>query len=351
MNPTDWPKIEEVFLDAAALPRAERNAFLDENCPSHLRAEVDSLLEADDRAGLGFLTDLPSRLAADLISRHPNQMEPGETIANYRVLNLVTVGGMGEVYRVEHEPTGQTMALKVLRRHMLVDPAAAGRFEREAHAAQALAHPNIVQVFEFSDSDDGMFMAMEWVDGETWRKRIDASRPAPAEALQWSCQVAGAIAAAHEAGVVHRDIKPDNIMVTPAGQVKVLDFGLARLAGYVMPEVEAIGSNGTISGTLSGTLPYMSPEILMGDNATYASDVFSLGSVLYELFTGHHPFAGETPLDIFEALECRTPAPPSQLTPELPSALDAVLLALLDRDPTRRPSAATARKQLCAISL
>jgi serine/threonine-protein kinase len=147
------------------------------------------------------------------------------------------------------------------------------------------------------------------------------------------------VAAAHAAGILHRDIKPANIMLGKDGVLKILDFGLARLAGPVRLAVNSSGASGTISGTLSGTLLYMPPELFGGELATSASDVYSLGTLLYELWAGWHPFAADTPLAVFEAIECRVVAAPSTLRAGIPAEIDALILHMLDRNPAMRPSA------------
>jgi serine/threonine protein kinase len=215
---------------------------------------------------------------------------------------------------------------------------AVDRFETEARAASALRHPNIVTVYEFGKSDAGLFIAMEWLDGSTFRAVMDAGEVEIAHAIDWAGQAARALAAAHAAGILHRDIKPDNIVLCKDGVVKILDFGLAR-HGAPRPEANSMGASGTISGSLSGTLSYMPPEILRGETATSASDVFSLGAFLYELFSAEHPFGGATPLDILEAIECRRVAPASSLRADVPGEVDAVISRMLDREPHSRPTA------------
>jgi len=191
---------------------------------------------------------------------------------------------------------------------------------------------------------------MEWVEGNTFRKLIDSGPANTANVIDWCEQAARALAAAHAAGILHRDIKPDNIILRKDGVLKILDFGLARLAGPVRLEPNSIGASGTISGTLSGTLLYMPPEILRGETASSASDVFSLGALLYELWAGRHPFAGETPLDVFEAIECRVVAAPSTLRTDIPAEVDALILRMLDRDPALRPPASEACEVLSRFS-
>jgi serine/threonine protein kinase len=171
---------------------------------------------------------------------------------------------------------------------------------------------------------------------------IGAGAVSARQASDWGEQAARAVAAAHAAGILHRDIKPENIMLRRDGVLKILDFGLARLEGPVRLDLDSSGASGTISGTLSGTLLYMPAEILRGELATSASDVYSLGAFLYELWAGRHPFAAETPLEVFEAIECRAVAAPSASCAEVPREIDDLILRMLDREPSRRPSASEA---------
>jgi serine/threonine protein kinase len=339
MTPADWAKIEGWFHDALELSTAARQAFLDRVCPpgDPLRAELDSLLEAEAPAR-ELLATPRARIVADLLDRQPGGLSPGHRIRDYQIEKLIAMGGMGEVYLAHDARLDRPVVLKLLRRHLTVNQQAVYRFETEARAASALHHPNIVTIHEFGESPDGLFIAMEWVDGTTWRGMKD-SAVAVRDAAGWGLQAAGALEAAHSAGVLHRDIKPENIMLRKDGVVKILDFGLARLMALPVPVFAGTGSSGTISGTLSGTLLYMPPEILRGEPSTPASDVFSLGAVMYQLVCGVHPFAGETPLDVFEAIECRNVRPPSTTREEIPAALDDLILAMLNRDPAARPTA------------
>jgi serine/threonine protein kinase len=266
-------------------------------------------------------------------------------VADYEVESLISIGGMGEVY-LARDAAARPVALKILRRHLIVNSQAVDRFETEARAASALRHPNIVTVYESGKSPAGLFIAMEWLDGSTFRAVMDAGPVVIERAIDWGGQAAGALSAAHAAGILHRDIKPENIMLLKDGVVKILDFGLARHGGPAGPEPSAMGASGTISGTLSGTLLYMPPEILRGETATSASDVFSLGTFLYELTAGKHPFAGETPLDVFEAIECRKVAAVGSVRHAIPEEVDRLILRMLDRNPDGRPSAREANEVL-----
>ena len=340
MKPVEWSEIMRLYLEATDLRAEDQCAFLDRSCEQapQLRQEIESLLAADRGRGT-FLDCPPARLAADLLATNPGSLSAGQRVRGFEVESLCSVGGMGEVYFARNVVSREPVALKMLQQRFAADLHAVDRFEREARAASALNHPNIVGVYEFGTSELGLYIAMEWVDGVTWR---DLMRPGGAElesAIVWARQAAGALAAAHEAGIVHRDIKPENMMLDKAGNAKILDFGLARLGGTVTTDVEAMGSSGTISGTLSGTLPYMPPELLLGELTTSASDVFSLGSVFYELFTGQHPFSGPTPLDVFAAIESGTPEGPSKVRAEISPALNELLLQMLSRDSESRPLA------------
>jgi serine/threonine-protein kinase len=333
----DWEEIERLFHEAINLPMRERSALL-AVASEPVRAEVESLLKADDGE---FFARPPAHLAADLLEDQPGALAAGESVGKYEVESFVTVGGMGEVYRAR-DPEGIPVALKILRRHLVASPQAADRFETEARAASALNHPNIVRICESGESSAGLFIAMEWVDGPTFREVIDAGAVSAPQAIDWGAQAARAVAAAHAAGILHRDIKPENIMLGSDGVLKVLDFGLARLEGPVRLDVDSSGASGTISGTLSGTLLYMPPEILRGELATTASDVYTLGAFLYELWAGRHPFAAETPLEVFEAIECRVVGAPSLACADVPREIDELILRMLDREPSRRPSASEA---------
>ena len=343
MSPEDWARVEALFHQALDVAEPERHAFLERVCPQGdpLRAELDSLLESDASAA-EILVAPPSRLAADLLKQQPGGLSPGAKIRDYEIQSLISVGGMGEVYLARDLRSGARCVLKILRLHLTASLQAVERFETEALAASALRHPNIVAIHEFGESPAGRFIAMEWVDGITWRDLMKTGPHGPARLSEWGGQAARALQAAHGAGVLHRDIKPENMMLQKDGVVKILDFGLARVTGRDRPEPAAIGASGTISGTLSGTLLYMSPEIFRGETATSASDIYSLGAVLYELAAGEHPFAGDTPLDVYEAIEFREIAPPRHV----PDAIAALILRMLERDPARRPPASEVWREL-----
>ena len=341
MNPqAPWEEIERLYHEAIELPVGERDALLARASPA-LREEVESLLDADCKARL---LAPPTHIVAELLDGQPSGLAPGQRVAAYEIESLVSLGAMGEVY-LARDREGRPVALKILRGHLTVSAQAVDRFETEARAASALCHPNIVTVYESGRSPAGLFIAMEWVDGSTFRAIMNLGQVETAHAIDWGGQSARALSVAHAAGILHRDMKPENIMLRKDGVVKILDFGLARDGAAVGPEPSSMGGSGTISGTLSGTLLYMPPEILRGETATSASDVFSLGAFLYELTAGQHPFAGETRLDVFEAIECRPVAAIGSLRDGVPQEVDRLILGMLDRCPGGRPSA----REVCDV--
>ena len=261
-----------------------------------------------------------------------------ERISRYRLLEEIGGGGMGVVYRARDEHLGRDVALKVLRTAGGKDEEARKRFRREARALSLLSHPAISTVFDF-DSDDGIdFLVMELVEGERLQDRLRGAPLAEQEVADIGAQIAAALAAAHEQGVIHRDLKPGNVMVTPKGRVKLLDFGLALLCPGAAPSPETRSL--TELGHVIGTLAYMSPEQLLGKESDERSDLYSLGVILYEMATGRRPF--DAPLStalVNDVLHRPAPRPGThgvQLTP----SLESLLVSLLEKDPKRRPGSA-----------
>jgi non-specific serine/threonine protein kinase len=260
----------------------------------------------------------------------------GKTISHYRVLDRLGAGGMGVVYRAEDTRLGRQVALKCLPPEFANDPRSIERFLREARSASALNHPNICTIHEVDEADGHHFITMELLDGRTLRERI-AEGPIPIEeVVRIGIGVADALDAAHRKGIIHRDIKPANVFLNTRGEIKVLDFGLAKLevnkaAGANSLTVEAADSL-TTPGQVVGTIAYMSPEQARGLEVDARGDLFSLGIVLYEMATGRSPFGGATSALIFDAILNRTPAPPSSSDPALPRTFDNVVTKLLEKD-------------------
>jgi serine/threonine-protein kinase len=268
----------------------------------------------------------------------------GTTLRHYRILEPLGAGGMGQVYRALDERLAREVAVKVLPPELLADEAHRHRFHREAMVLSRVAHPGIAAIHAF-ESDRGIdFIVMEAVAGRTLDAVLSDGPMAESEVRELGGQIAEALSGAHELGVVHRDLKPSNIMVTPQGRVKLLDFGLARL--LERGSELAFEAGRTDPRILAGTLPYMAPEQMLGQESGVASDLYSLGAVLYEMATGRPPHRAElaTAL-IYEALH-KTPVPPAQLRPGLTAELDRLVTELLDREPARRPDARSVMDRL-----
>jgi len=266
------------------------------------------MLAACDTAD-DFLEAPPRQLAAEALEeRQPTlplpALQAGQELDHYEIISLLVRGGMGEVYLARDLRLHRQVALKVLPATYTHDRARVRRFEQEAHAASALNHPNIAMIFDLGQAECGHFIAMEFVEGQTLRAGLRSEKPSLAAVLEIAAQIAGALAAAHRAGVVHRDIKPENIMLRPDGYVKVLDFGLAKLTeAHRADQLSGLtGSTGTAPGTVMGTISYMSPEQVRGQEVDARTDLFSLGVVLHEMISGETPFRGITPSDVMATI-------------------------------------------------
>jgi non-specific serine/threonine protein kinase len=254
----------------------------------------------------------------------------GSTISHYRILAKLGEGGMGIVYKAQDTRLERFVALKLLPDGQAREPAARERFLREARAASAFNHPNVATVYDVGDDGRQYYIAMELVDGETVRTRLSAG-PQPAEqVIAWAIQMAEGLHAAHGKGIVHRDVKPENLLLTPTGTIKIMDFGIARVGD----------SSLTQTGFVLGTLAYMSPEQILGSRVDHRSDLWSLGVVLYELLAGRLPFQQEHGAAIMYEILNREPQPLEQVRPEAPASLSALIASLLQKDPERRPATA-----------
>ncbi|NOT59054.1 MAG: serine/threonine protein kinase, partial [Acidobacteria bacterium] len=348
MTPEHWQHIERLYHDALEQPEPQRAAWLEEACAGDvsLRGQVEVLLAANDEAsgflGVPVLAHQSNPPAAPNVST----LRANERVSHYRILSKLGVGGMGEVYLAYDETLERQVALKVLPQQFTREPERLQRFIREGKAASALNHPNIITIHEIGKTPtatgEAHFIVTEFVAGKTLRQHLRKGKLPHERALDCAKQIASALAAAHAAGIVHRDIKPENVMVRPDGLVKVLDFGLAKLTEKPRPavavdtEADTMMRHSTGEGVVMGTTLYMSPEQARGLEVDARSDLFSLGSVLYELLTGRAPFKGATMSDILVGILDREPAPLVQHDPTAPRELQNVINKALRKDRDQR---------------
>jgi eukaryotic-like serine/threonine-protein kinase len=365
LTPERWAQIEELFHRAAECVPEQRTGLLNEVCgsDSELRREVEALLSCDGNAGdsvqaavRGGLEDVGFPLS-------------GETISHYHILDGLGGGGMGLVYRAEDIRLGRRVALKFLPEDSAKDPAALGRFEREARSASALEHPNICPIYEFGEHEGQPFLVMQLLEGQTLRELISETGRGKSplklsRLLDLAVQILDGLDAAHQKGIIHRDIKPANIFVTRESQAKILDFGLAKLASILSVEVDdsardprddsgAAGiPRATVplstpdlflsrTGVAMGTAGYMSPEQVRGEKLDARTDLFSFGLVLYEMATGKRAFTGDTGPELQKAILTQMPSPARDLNPELPAKLEKIIGRALEKDREARYQSAS----------
>jgi serine/threonine protein kinase len=272
---------------------------------------------------------------------------PGDRVGAYRIVEVLGVGGMGVVYRAQDEGGAREVALKLLPRVLEVDIERRRRFLREARAASAVVHPNLAVVHEVGETGGRAFIAMELVRGRSLERLLEDGRLPVAEALRVARGIAEGLAEAHARGIVHRDLKPDNVMIDDAGTVKVLDFGIARLAA---PDGTDALSTLSGEGAMLGTPGYMSPEQSYGQRVDARADVFAIGALLHEMLTGAKAFPGETPFEVLLATNRDEPAPPSKREPSVGRALDQLVARCLAKEPARRfADAAALRDAIAAV--
>ncbi|HSB37620.1 MAG TPA: Stk1 family PASTA domain-containing Ser/Thr kinase [Gaiellaceae bacterium] len=245
----------------------------------------------------------------------------------YRILRKLGAGGMADVYLAEDQELGRRVAIKILNDRHAADDSFVERFRREAKNAAGLSHPHIVSIYDRGEAEGTYYIAMEYLDGRSLKELIVGRGPAPVKtAIDYTRQILAAVGFAHKHGIVHRDIKPHNVLVGPEGRLKVTDFGIARSGASQMTEV----------GSIIGTAQYLSPEQARGAPVDQTSDLYSVGVVLYEMLTGRVPFTGDTPLEIAMKHLSEVPKPPSELRPEVPHDLDSIVLRALAKDPAER---------------
>ena len=354
MESERWKRVDDLLQAALERRPAERAEFLRQACAGDeaLEREVRSLVASEEAAG-GFLMSPAIDVAARAAARQQDQDTDtgssltGQTISHYRILEKLGAGGMGVVWKARDTRLDRFVALKFLPAAEMSDPERKRRFVQEAKSASALNHPNIITIYDIGQAGpEGRtadFIAMELVSGKTLGQLIPRKGMRLNEALPYATQVAGALAAAHAAGIVHRDLKPGNVMVDDNGRVKLLDFGLAKLTEKTEHDPE--GATATMAsqegpqteeGSIIGTAAYMSPEQAEGKKVDARSDIFSFGSVLYEMLTGRRAFQGASKISTLSAILTKEPVPASQLVANLPAELEKIIVRCLRKDPDRR---------------
>jgi eukaryotic-like serine/threonine-protein kinase len=338
MDPERWKQIDQLLEAALDQPHSQRAAFLNQACAGDeaLRKEVEALLSSDEQAS-SFIEAPAFEVAAELLADDQTRTLVGQHIGRYRILSLLGTGGMGEVYLAQDSRLGRQVALKLLPASFTRDQERVRRFEQEARAASRLSHPNICVIHEVSETDDGRhFITMEYIDGVTLRQHMTSPQMRLGEALDIAIQAASGLSAAHQAGIVHRDVKPENIMLRTDGYIKVLDFGLAKLTERQQistdTESPAIAAVKTDAGVVMGTARYMSPEQARGLEVDARTDIWGLGVVLYEMVAGRAPFEGETTSDVIVSILEREPLPLEHRRSRVPIELQKIVSNALSKN-------------------
>ena len=364
MQADRWRRIEHLYHSALDHDETGRIGYLELACDgdSQLQGEVISLL-AKDRSATTFLETPALELVGAAASTAEAAFDPcGKTISHYEVGKQLGGGGMGVVFRARDVRLGRDVVLKFLPERLAFDPEALRRFRGEARAASALNHPNICTVHDIGEHDGRPFIVMELLEGGTLDQRIDGRSLSETELLEIAIHIADALDAAHAKGIVHRDIKPANVFVTASGQVKVLDFGLAKLAGTDLerglpgdmdtPMTADVVRISTVTGFAVGTLPYIAPEQWIGQTADARSDIYAVGVLLFEMATGERPFRGERARQLIDAVLHQPVEHPARLNRTLSPALDKIIVRCLAKNPSERfGSARELRDALRAVAL
>lgn len=346
IEPDRWEMIVALAEAASSREGQQRTSFLDEACAGDrsLRSEIESLL-ASDQDARDFLEEPVSEIVGRLIaSSDEEESMIGRRFGPYTILDLLGVGGMGKVYLAYDERLERKIALKLLPRELTLREDRVRRFQREARAASALNHPNILTIHDIGEVGSAYFIATEFIEGQTLRERISSGEMTRSEVLDIVTQIASALAVAHKIGIVHRDIKPENIMLRPDGYVKVLDFGLAKLSDLQIDQIDLDATIGRLEDTeprlLLGTPKYMSPEQILRLRVDGRADIFSLGVVLYEMIAGRPPFDGATITDIASAIMETRPAPLAEHSSEVTTELERLVDKMLSKERENRHKSA-----------
>lgn len=329
MKTGNWQQVKDIFYSALEQAPAEREAFLDAACGADqdLRRDIEILLASYQSEFL----EKPAAGRLDLAAMlEPQTVKIGTQINQYKIIKKIGTGGMGEVFLADDTRLHRQVAIKFFQSASVFGAQSERRLLREAQSAARLNHPNICTIYEIAESENGSFIVMEYINGETLEERMQREKPSIGESLQLVLSIADALTEAHAHGIVHRDIKPSNVMINPRGQVKVLDFSLAKKTFTETDETKP--SFLSESGVIAGTIAYMSPEQARGQTIDSRSDIWSLGVVTYQLLTGSLPFQGETKSDSIAAILLSEPAPFSDRLVRLMPEAEQIIHRALAKD-------------------
>ncbi|HXG93890.1 MAG TPA: serine/threonine-protein kinase [Blastocatellia bacterium] len=341
MTPERYQRMGRLFDEALERAPKERVAFLDQACDNdaQLRVEVEKLL-ANHIQSEGFLSRPAIDVAALLLAENRAVAFLGKHLSHYRILSLLGAGGMGEVYRARDERLGRDVAIKVLPASFADDEDRLKRFEQEARATSSLNHPNILTVYDIGTHEGLPFIVEELLEGEELREALNDGAIPHRKAIEYAQQIVAGLSAAHERGIVHRDLKPENLFITKDERVKILDFGLAKLkpvkpAPGAGSELAMQKEDANLSAVI-GTVGYMSPEQIRGKDTDHRSDIFSFGVILYEMLAGQRPFAGDSAVELMNAI-LKDDAPELNGNgKKISTALEKIMRRCLEKKPEHR---------------
>ena len=349
MTFNQWQQVKTIVQTALEIEPEKRARFVAENCSDdlNLRREVESLLASYESAGdfieaPAFIDKIEMLASKD----SSTELKTGERVGRFEIRSLIGRGGMGAVYLAKDTRLNRKVALKALPEKLTTDEQSKQRFIREAKATSALNHPHIITIYDIVSDGERDFIAMEYVEGETFRDLLYRGKLEIKRVVDLVAQAASGLAAAHEAGIIHRDIKPENLMVNRDSQVKILDFGLAKLvenqrvsladSSAETAHYSEVKKIETVRGVIIGTVAYMSPEQAEGHTLNHRTDIFSLGVVFYEMLTGKKPFEGKSTIDTLHSIINEEPRPAIELNPQLPAEVAELLGKAMAKDPRER---------------
>ena len=342
MSPERLKKVEEIYHAVLEVSPPERDSFLQDNCgdDEELKQEVISLLSYENEFD-SLIDSAPKSLVEEIFAPKETSSFTGKVINQYKIEKKIGEGGMGAVYLAQDNKLERKVAIKVLSNEFAQDTTRRNRFFQEAKSASALNHPNILTVHEIGEFDQTHFIVTELIKGRTLNNYLTEEKPTLQAVLEIATQISSALSAAHEAGIIHRDIKPDNVMVRNDGIVKILDFGIAKLFESdkqveIDYEAETKANPATLPGMIIGTPQYMSPEQARGQKIDLRSDIFSFGVLLYEMIAGKHPFSGTTKMDVIGSILKDEPTKLNELQPNIPDSLERFINKTLRKDREQR---------------